>query len=316
MSSSLKSRPIKPNRLPKNGTIAITSPASTPDAIQLERGIKYLESHGYRIIVGKSCEANEDYLAGSDDQRAAELMRFFTDDSVHAIFCSRGGYGGMHLLPRLNYSAMAKSRKLFCGFSDITALQWSIYAQCKMVTVSGGMVATDFGRDQIDPEFESNFWELIDGGSSRVKLNPTSGENRVIVGRILPGTLAVAAKQIGTTYFPTTQGHILIFEDIGEPDHKIEGYLRQFGLAGHLKGAKAVVLGEFTPPEKSTDEFSDLPGLEKLTNRVASDFKTNFWSGIRYGHIKNKISLPLGLSFCLSLGNHSELYSTESLYDP
>ena len=303
---------IHPKRLPSKGTIAITSPATTPDPIMLNRGVSYLESLGYRVIVGNTCTLKEEYLAGPDLIRAQELVDFFADPSVDAIFCSRGGYGGMHLLPLIDFSVIKQNPKLFCGFSDITALEWAMYAKCGMVTVSGAMVATDFGQEPINSEMESQFWGLLESGQTEIKLDYSQSDTQVIEGPLIAGTLAVAAKQMGSPYFPDLSNHIVLFEDVDEPNHKIEGYLRQFQLAGQFDHLKALIFGNFSPIEK--ESYDVVPTLDKIFHRVLSPASIPYATGLKYGHVKNKISLPVGTSFSLSLGPVTYLRSTGSLY--
>jgi muramoyltetrapeptide carboxypeptidase len=313
MFSSQTPKLIKPNRLPKNGTIAVTSPASTPDATLLNLGVSYLEKLGYTVKVGQSCTSKLNYLAGSDYLRASELMAFFEDPSIDAIMCARGGYGGMHLLPLLDFDKIARNPKLFIGFSDITALEWALLAKCNMVTVSGGMVASDMGYLDIDPVFESKFWDLLDTGLIDITLPGHEDAKKFIEGTMLPGTLAVAAKQMASPYFPSMKDRILVFEDIDEPMHKIEGYLRQFALSGAFKEAKGVVFGAFSKPEKEMN--ADVPELQTVFKRVLEPFEIPFASGLNYGHIDAKISLPVGVPISVSFGPVTTIRSTGSIFE-
>lgn len=304
---------IKPKRLPKNGTIAVTCPASTPDESLLNLGVSYLEKLGYTVIVGESCTSKLHYLAGPDELRAAELMRFFTDPSVDAIMCARGGYGGMHLLPMLDFATIAKNPKLFIGFSDITALEWAFLARCNMATISGGMVASDMGYLDIDPVFESKLWDLLDTGLIDITLPGYQGDKTFVEGTLLPGTLAVAAKQMGSPYFPDMDNRILVFEDIDEPMHKIEGYLRQFALSGAYEKARGIVFGEFTMPEQKIGE--DVPELDSVLQRVLEPYNIPYVKGLNYGHIDAKISLPVGVPISVSFGPVTTIRSTGSIFE-
>jgi muramoyltetrapeptide carboxypeptidase len=311
MSSSLKNDLIKPKPLTRNSTIGITAPSSMPDPEKLNRGVLYLESLGYHVKVGKTCTSKLHYLAGDDELRANELVDFFEDKSVDAIFCARGGYGGMHLLPLIDFDRIKKSPKLFSGFSDVTALEWAFIAKCNMVSISGGMVATDMGIENRSSEFESQFWSFVDSGFVDVNFKNAFPLEKTIEGNLLPGTLAVAAKQMASPYFPLIKDTILVFEDVDEPRHKIEGYLRQFALSGAYTKSKAVVLGHFSPPEI---EEIDVPTLPEIFSRVFHPSGIPFASGLNYGHVINKISLPVGVPISLSLGPISRLRSTGSIY--
>lgn len=303
---------ILPNPLPKGGTIGITSPASTPDPEKLNRGVRYLEQLGYRVHVGQTCHSTEHYLAGSDEMRATELMRFFADPKLDAIFCARGGYGSMHTLPMLDVQLIAHNRKLFVGFSDITALQWAFWKQTGLVTVSAGMAATDMAHESIDPAFESMFWELIESGRFHLPLADRQEREQRITGFSLPGTASVAAKLFGTPYMPSMEGSVLILEDVDEPRHKIEGYLRQFQMAGAFRDANAVILGEFTPSK--TEGYPIVPDVETVLDRVTAGASGPVIRNVAYGHIRNKISVPVGAEVAVSLGPVSSLSSTGSLY--
>lgn len=313
MFSNQTTKLIKPKRLPKKGTIAVTAPASTPDSSLLNLGVSYLEKLGYTVIVGQSCTSKLNYLAGDDMLRATELMAFFEDPNVDAIMCARGGYGGMHILPLLDFKKIAQNPKLFIGFSDITALEWAILAQCNMVTISGGMVASDMGYLDIDPVFESKFWDLLDTGLIDITLPGYDGHKRFIEGTLLPGTLAVAAKQMGSPYFPDLSNRILVFEDVDEPMHKIEGYLRQFALSGAYEQAGGVIFGEFSKPEKESSD--DVPALETVFRRVLEPFDIPYVSGLNYGHIDAKISLPVGVPVSVSFGPVTTIRSTGSIFE-
>ncbi len=302
--------PLK--RLPKNGVIAITSPSSPVVPERLEQGVRYLERIGYRVEVAKSNYQADSYFAGSIQDRAKELNDLFSDPAIDAIMCGRGGFGSMYLLPHLDYAAIKRSEKLFVGFSDITALQWGIWSKTGMPTLSAGMVATDMANDPVNPDFESAFWEVVHSGKCDYSL-PESDTPISIEGIALPGTLAVAAKMIGTEWFPNVKDTVLILEDVDEPVHKIDGYLGQFRMAGLLKQSAGVVLGTFTPVEK--EPYPDVPTLDAVIDRIFDGINPPLARNTPYGHIKPKIAVPCGLPICVSLGKNSKLYNPTSLYD-
>jgi muramoyltetrapeptide carboxypeptidase len=298
--------------LRNGGTIGITAPASTPDPVKLERGVRYLEGRGYRVVVGRTCQSQQHYLAGDDDLRAAELMRFFSDPGLDAIFCARGGYGSMHTLGKLDFDTIGRSGKLFVGFSDITALQWAIWHKTGLVSVSAGMVATDMAWEDLDGEFESGFWDLLESGAARWELPFRSDSIRTITGFTLPGTASVAAKLFGTPWFPDVTGSILILEDVDEPKHKIEGYLRQFQMAGCFRNAHAVILGEFTP--SSSEPYPVVPDLDTILDRTTAGSPGPVIRHVPYGHIRPKWTVPVGAEVAVSLGPASILSTLGSIF--
>lgn len=304
------------NKLPKNGVIAITSPSSPVVPERLEKGVRYLEQLGYRVKIGASCYASDTYFAGSAIERASELNQFFSDPEVDAVFCGRGGFGSMYLLPYLDYAAIRDSAKLFVGFSDITALQWAIWKMSNLPTISAGMVATDMANEPVNPIFEEHFWNTIESGSCDYVLDKTSTEAHTqtteVCGIGLPGTLAVAAKIISTPWFPSLHDSIIILEDVDEPAHKVDGYLGNFRLAGFFEQAAGVVLGAFTPVD--VEPYPEVPSLDQIIDRVFDGIQPPLARHIPYGHIKTKIAVPVGLPICVSSGEVTRLYNPVSLY--
>lgn len=301
--------PVPVKSLPDRGVIAVTAPATTPDPQALNRGIQYLESLGYRVEVGESCHKKEYYLAGSDDERAKELMRFFKDDKVDAIFCARGGHGSMRLLPLLDFEQIRRSRKLFVGFSDITALQWACYAKAGLPSWSAGMVATDMAAQPVNPKFEEHFWKAVHGEKLVIELPGSKGTATTIKASAIAGTASMAAKLLGTPFFPNIKDHIVVLEDVDEPTHKTEGYLLQLKLTGLFEDLQALLFGRFL---KGDEQYPDVPSLEDILDLVAPKDKP-LLRNVPYGHVPEKIPLPVGATISLSLQPETSTLTAEGL---
>lgn len=294
-----------PHPLPQNGTIAITAPASPVDQSKLNRGVEYLNQCGYRVEVGKSCQQREHYVAGSDRSRAEELMRFFRNSDIDAILCARGGYGSMRILPYLDFQQIRQHAKLLIGFSDITALQWAIFQKSRLVTLSAGMAATDMGSDNVNSNFEQTFWEFINNGEATYDIEYSGSGDQKVYGTALPGTLSVGLRLLGTSYFPGKESYIPILEDVNEPAHKFEGHLWQLKMASFFDQVPAVLFGHITPSE--FEEYDEVPSHRQIISYIFEDLTMPVITGLHYGHIPNKIPLPVGAPISLYLGTQSKL---------
>src|SRR6516225_5636385 len=124
----MRARPlIKPERLNFGDTVAIVAPASPPpDPANIDRGIAGLEELGFKVRLPPNLRRRWGFLAGTDRERAGDLMKMFVDPEVKAIFCLRGGYGAGRLLSRLDYRMVRRNPKIFVGYSDITALHCAL----------------------------------------------------------------------------------------------------------------------------------------------------------------------------------------------
>ena len=131
-----------PSPLNPGDLIGIAAPAGPVDRERIKQGLAVIEQMGYRTVIGETVFSSIGYLAGSDQQRADNLNQWFSDLSISAIFCARGGYGSLRILPLLDYEAISRHPKVLIGFSDVTALLSAIYSRCGLVTYHGPMVST------------------------------------------------------------------------------------------------------------------------------------------------------------------------------
>ena len=308
--------PLRP--VPKNGRIALTSPASSPDSEKLKRGIAYLEHRGYSVKVGQTCYSKTDYLAGDDAMRANEFLDFIEDDSIDAVFCTRGGFGSMKILRMLDFELIREKKKLLVGFSDITSLLLAIYAKTGVPGISGMMPAYNFSEDFIPEKEEHQFWSLVETGEFEydfsqplTKLNDV--EETSFSGPMIAGTLSLLTKLIGTPYAPDLRGHILLLEDIGERVHKLESYFEHLSLSGALNETAALLLGDFTPAD--SEEYSEVPSHDEMIYRFFKSYRKPFYSNLNYGHIPNLLSMPIGLPLEFSISEQSHVRTLKNLFE-
>ncbi|MCC5942014.1 MAG: LD-carboxypeptidase [Balneolaceae bacterium] len=131
----------KPKKLENGDTIAFTAPAGVVhDLRDFSRMRNVLESMGLNVVFGEFVRERYGYFAGTDYQRAIDLMRFFDDDSVDAILAVRGGWGCARILPHLDYDVIKANPKIFCGFSDVTTLHLAFLKHCGLMTYTDQMV--------------------------------------------------------------------------------------------------------------------------------------------------------------------------------
>ena len=134
-------RPLQPG-----DTVALTAPSSPVPAVNLKAAIKSVKLLGLNPVVMPSCREHHGYMAGTDAQRASDLNEAFSRKDIAGIFCLRGGFGAMRLLPLLDFDMIRQNPKPLIGYSDITALHTSINKLCGFITFHGPMPNTDYSR--------------------------------------------------------------------------------------------------------------------------------------------------------------------------
>ena len=89
-----------PPPLRRGDAVRVIAPSSPFEPAQLERGLAVLRDRlGLVPRMRPDLVARAGYLAGDDARRLAEWREAVADPEARAIFCARGGYGAMRLLP-------------------------------------------------------------------------------------------------------------------------------------------------------------------------------------------------------------------------
>ncbi len=288
---------IKPRRLRSGGTIGVITPGSPPISDEsLQIGISYLEKNGFSVQVGSSVELKRGYLAGSDQDRVADIHKMFSDKDIDAIIAVRGGYGCTRLLPLIDFELIKRNPKIFIGYSDITTLHCALYTRVGLITFAGPMVAADFGQD-IDSETESFFWSLIMDGTYNQDLafsNPVHSlsVNREFTGPVLGGNLSIINSLLGTPYIPDLTGAVLAIEEIGEAQYRIDRMLNQLKLNNIFSNLSGIILGQFTKCEQENDRPTLT--LDEVFSDYFASLPVSVIKSVPFGHELPKITLPMG----------------------
>jgi len=293
-------RITKPNKLKKGSLIGVISPASSPDDLStVESGVNYLEKLGYRVEVGKNVGLNHGYLAGTDQERLEDLHYMFRKKDVKAIFCVRGGYGTPRLLDKIDYSLIRKNPKILVGYSDITALQMAIIKRTGLVTFAGPMVSTDF-HNNVSPFTEEMFWRILTSNKKFGSVKQPDNEKIFELhkgqakGRILGGNLSVFTSLAGTQFMPDLKEKILLLEEIGELPYRIDRLLNQLRLNKVFAQIKGVILGSFIDCNEH-DPLKKTLSLGEVISEYLEGSKMPVVYNFKHGHIRNNITVPLGI---------------------
>ena len=264
----------------------------------LDRGIEIWREHGYRVETSPDLTDGWGYLAGTDAARRAQLAMAWSDPECRAILCVRGGYGGMRLLENWQWSPIATPKWLI-GFSDITALLWSL-AQQGIVGIHGPLLTTlaDEPKWSIDRLFG-----LVTGQP----LPPLQGDSwvgGVATGKLFPCNLTVATHLLGTAFEPDLTGTILAIEDVTEAPYRIDRLLTHWRLTGALSKVAGIAIGRFS----QCDPPAGVPSFtvaEVLRDRL-TDLQIPIVANLPFGHDGCNAALPVGAIAILD-GNTGEL---------
>lgn len=290
---------IKPRRLQKGGTIGIISPSSRlPGLKQYDRIVNQVKSLGYGVKEGANARNRYGYLAGSDEERAADLNAMFADDTVDAILPFRGGWGGNRILGMVDYDLIANNPKILVGFSDITSLLLAIYAKTGLITFHGPVGKSDWTDYTL-----THFERMLSGQQATTIGIPENSscndcrELSVITpgttkGTLLGGNLSVLTAMIGSDYLPDWQESILFLEDVGEDIYRIDRMLTQLKISGILEQLSGFIFGQCVNCDRANDYSLS---LQQVFEDHIKPLGIPAFSGAMFGHISDMVTLPVGL---------------------
>lgn len=288
---------IKPNKLKEGDTIAIIAPAGEVDEERINFSEKYFKSKGYNVKFGAHLNKKRRYLAGDDNERIEDIHSAFEDSTVDAIICARGGYGAIRLINNIDYNIIRNNPKIFCGYSDITALSAMILKKAGLITFSGPMAQSDFGEENINKFTESQFWNtLTNKGSLMIQnINGKIYRSGQAKGITFGGNLSTIASLCGIDFLPDEK-FIFFAEDINEDVYKIDRYFRQLlNISKFKNNISGILFGEFINNGNST-------WLDELFTELSTDLNIPVYSGYQISHDKNKFTIPIGAEAELNNG--------------
>src|SRR5680860_1772809 len=131
---------IFPQKLKKGDKVRVIAPSRSMAIISQEtRDIakNRFEELGLELSFGKHIDEIDDFVSSSIESRIEDLHDAFCDSRVKAIFTVIGGFNCNQLLQYIDWDLIKNNPKIFCGFSDITALNNAIYAKTGLVSYSG-----------------------------------------------------------------------------------------------------------------------------------------------------------------------------------
>jgi muramoyltetrapeptide carboxypeptidase len=286
--------PRRPRALKPGDTVMLVSPSGPTRAERVQRGIDLLTGWGLRVAVGPNAYQRSGYLAGSDEQRLADLNLALAQPSVRGVVCTRGGYGAQRVVDGLDLAAVRRDPKVVAGFSDITALQLALWRGARLATVHGpGAAWVDERTGEASAASLRNALMSAEPVLLRADMGDESGPvrfGRHATGVLIGGNLSLMAASVGTIDQPDLGGAILLLEEIDEPPYKVDRMLLHLHRAGVLDGVAGVALGHFT---NCADRWSTSI-VDVLAERLGA-LGVPVLGGLPIGHGRGQLTVALGV---------------------
>jgi muramoyltetrapeptide carboxypeptidase len=262
---------------------------------RIREAVHHLEAYGLRVTLGGNIDHHHrGYLAGSDDERVEELNRCLRSAEYDAILFSRGGYGAMRILDRIDYDAVRANPRPIIGFSDVTALHQAIARHAGVASFHGPMVNLDF-YETLSPERDQWFWSMLAGDAP---LTHRFDDADVIsagdaTGILFGGCLSLTTSLMGTPYDFWIDDGIWFWEDVDERIYRLDRMLTHLRLSGRIEAVRGVVIGK----------LKGCGGEEEQVALLREFFASSGIPVVRnfpFGHHGDNLLMPIGAPVRLS----------------
>ncbi len=257
----------------------------------------YFLSHDIDVIVPEIVHAKFERFAGDDQVRVSALHEAFARDDVDIVLAARGGYGLSRLLDRIDYHLLASSRKILIGHSDITALSLALLAKQSCASFAGPHAIGDFGSATPSEFTACHFFAMLNSAQTEIVVDAKNPYDFQATGTLWGSNLSLVAALVGTPYLPAISDGILFLEDINEAPYRVERMLYQLFHAGILHRQRAILLGDFRCENAGTANDYN---LQKVVDHFRERIDVPILTGLPFGHIRDKLTLPIGAMCRLS----------------
>jgi muramoyltetrapeptide carboxypeptidase len=295
---------IRPPILQRGDTIGIVTLGSPLAADIINARISNLRSAGFNVVLGQYVYAQNGFLAGTDQQRAADLMRMFENNQVKMILPTRGGVGVAGILPHLDYPTIQRNPKIVTGYSDITVLLNVLYQFANLITFHS-LLLIDFRPDT--PAYNYNqFYSATSVLASRREIHNPPGiplVSRVrgnVTGPIVGGNITSFIDTLGTPFEINTKGKILLLEESHEPINRVYRYLNHLKLSGKLQDCIGIIMGECTGCQVAYGT-----SYEDLINAFVVPLGKPLMTNLATAHGVYKAAIPIGATVNLNTINNT-----------
>ena len=315
---------MKPPALRPGDAIGVVAPSWCGPATfphRVERGIRFLEGLGYRVVVGAHACGRRGWVAGTPEERVADLHGFFADPDVRLILSAIGGDHACQLLPLLDWDLIRRHPTILLGYSDVTVLNLAVYAKTGLTTFNGPALMTDFGESpepypytvaamlaavarpepigELTPapawtdEFQA--WETQADLTRPRARRPSPGWSWLrggkAAGLLVGGCLESMDHLRGTPCWPSFDGAVLFFEtaEVATTPERVDALLQDYENMGVLSQIRALLVGR---PYGYTDAQRAELAAVLLERTRGHAFP--IVAELDFGHTAPQMTLPIG----------------------
>jgi len=296
---------ITPPYLKPGDKIGIVSPARKIPREEVSTAIKMFNEWGLEVVEGDHLYDSYHQYAGNDEARAKDFQEMLNDKSIRAIICSRGGYGTVRIIDRIDFSHFIEDPKWIIGYSDITVFHSHINRHFNTETLHAIMPVNIKSPYNDDPSVDS-LKKALFGKKLEYTVPTDSGSRRgKAEGVLTGGNLSMLYSLIGSPSDIDTEGKILFIEELDEYLYHIDRMMMNLKRSGKLANLKALIVGGMTGMRDNKVPYGKTANEIVMETVAGYDYPVvmNFPAG----HIDDNRALIMGRKIHLEVLDQTKL---------
>lgn len=296
--------------LKQGSKVAIAAPARciTPD--EMSFAIQWLEGQGFVPVYDDRLFAVHHIFAGDDDFRATVFQEYLDNEEIEAIWLARGGYGGIRIIDKLDFTKFLQHPKWIAGFSDSTV----IHGKLQRLGVPSLHSSMPFYFANKTEVAKQSLFNALTGKCLHYEF-PANPLNRLgkMEGEIVGGNLSVLMGMNGSDIFPETDGKILFIEEVDEYIYHIDRMMHCLKRAGKLAHLKGLIVGGLTQIKDNTHPFGQT--VEEVIAEAVSEYDYPVCFGFPAGHFDDNRAVFFGINSRLMVTDEKVVFWNDGTFD-
>lgn len=288
---------FRPPYLQPGDKVALVSPAGIIDSEYIENAVQVLRSWELNPIIGMHATSQHGYFAGTDDERMKDMQWALDDDDIHGIFCTRGGYGSLRIVEKLDYSKFQGNPKWLIGFSDITVF----HSKLNKLGIESMHAAMPKSYQTTDPEALRRLKNFLFGRISSYVIPPHPlNREGFVQAELVGGNLSLIHCLHSSIVECKHQSAILFIEDVGENLYAIDRMMQSLKLAEKFNKLQGLIVGS----------FSDMKGANfgknayEIIQEAVEGYEYPVCFGFPAGHTAENYPLIMGANIQLNVNEN------------
>jgi muramoyltetrapeptide carboxypeptidase len=294
--SQAQTRMITPAVLQKGDTIAILATARKNIDDNLKPAIDLLHSWGLEVVIGTTIGLENNQLAGTDTQRAADMQQQLDNPNIKAIWCVKGGYGTVRIIDLLDFTQFKQSPKWIIGFSDITVLHNHLNTMgYQSIHAIMPLSVPKASKEAIESLKITLFGEELNYEISSDKMNRFG----TATGELVGGNLSILYSLFGSPSAIVCHDKILFIEDLDEYLYHIDRMMMNLKRNGCLESIKGIIVGSMT--KMRDNEIPWGTNAVEIIQDITKEYNIPIIYNFPAGHLQDNRALILGTTVAIDV---------------